>query len=219
MWSQWQNVQRARRNNIKFTNTSYLVSINEHIWNDWPGCGRGGMHVWPAPPPHPDGFSPSYRQTWDSSCPGKVERKVKRSVLQKWQTGRSNFWNDPVFYGFVNSLVQPSPVWGFADFVFTAFVDLECKMHQIISHSVRVFTLQTSSSPLVFSPWLDTLMVSSLLMTPRFTSRMNGDSWVQHRLTLARGGGTDTYREKQQSSDGWIHEVRITLSTLVKYSL
>ena len=79
-------------------------------------------------------------------------------------------------------------------------VDLTCKMHYL-SFAACV-TLQTSSSPLVFSPWLDTLMVSSLLMTPRFTSRMNGDSWVQHRLTLARGGGTDTYRAKQQSSDG-----------------
>lgn len=37
-------------------------------------------------------------------------------------------------------------------------------------------TLQTSSSPLVFSPRLGTLMVSSLLMAPRLISRMNWDS-------------------------------------------
>ena len=37
-------------------------------------------------------------------------------------------------------------------------------------------TLQTSSRPLESSPWLCTLMVSSLLMAPRFTSRKNGGS-------------------------------------------
>lgn len=44
------------------------------------------------------------------------------------------------------------------------------------SRSKKQDTLQTSSSPLVFSPRLGTLMVSSRLMAPRLISRMNWDS-------------------------------------------
>ena len=138
--------------------------------NGWPGCGRGGTHVWPALQPHPDGFSPSYRQTWDSSCPGKAGEKGKISVTKN---------------GRLIAVISEMIPWLTAEFILKACWFCYSKRNIFVDLCVCV-TLQTSSSPLVFSPWLDTLMVSSLLMTPRFTSRMNGHSWVQERLRLAR---------------------------------
>lgn len=68
----------ALLHNTKNTNTSYLANTYE---SDWPGYVRGGRHVWPTPPPRPDGFPLSCKQTWDSSCPDAGKTLEEKSII------------------------------------------------------------------------------------------------------------------------------------------